>query len=176
MATLADVTLPATWADVQERIKSVQWINEETCSEFIEQLEQVCRDDIELAFKYASVLGRPSQFVDGKIWSVANAKTHWDAFDEYGRVEKQREEDAAANPKKLGRPKTEDPLFIETIVGVKKAAWRQAIVDRDTNVAAYETWHRAEMERLRASKLAYDESWNVHVRNANLAYKTARGY
>lgn len=124
------------------------------------------------ADRYERVLGKPSQFV-GKVTTLEEAAAHWKAADAWQVEEDARLAELASvvgtpsdePAEKRGR-KADNPEVLARKAELEeaKAAWRQAIVDREKNLALMEEYIKNERDRLNKLKIETTYNWDNHVR------------
>lgn len=161
-----------------ELVYGAAWPNSAQADEFMNKAETMwgTEDGRALVTRWIDLLGKPSEFVDGPIWSWQQAKTHTDAWGEWHKNDLAEKEAAQAPKRGPGRPRLTSVRNDEADIASK--AWHDAIQGRK------EALGQARLQRdiaIVVAKQAYDAlkiDWDKfveHQRQAMLSVQKATG-
>jgi hypothetical protein len=123
------------------------------------------------AERFASVLGKPSQFV-GRVTTLQGAREHWRQWEAWQEtegvaLEEQRRTMAVDVP-----PAPPQPSAIE--VEAARKAWHDAVTWAKQNEREWADWKKAELDRINRACKSAEESRRCQVEIAREAYRRLR--
>lgn len=109
-------------------VREVEWPTPQHTIDFMEAAETLWGTDAgrEEVRRWAAVLGKPSQFMEGTLWTVQQIKDHFLAWDEWEKHERAQREPQKG---KVGRPRSFD-MEERCKQAERKAAWHDAVRQR----------------------------------------------
>ena len=125
--------------------------------------------------RWVEVLGKPSQFLGHKLWTVEDLREHFTKLSEYEKAEEAAKVEDEPSTEK-GRPRSPDKVERQNAVRLASATWHDAVEQRRHAVLASK---EAMAEQIRTIREAHDKfvkDWDAYVDHTRENLRVLRGY
>jgi len=175
----------------EEQLQHVQWPDPSLKGLFLRDIAEHCQHvDVETIKKWVWLIGKPSQFLEHKVWTVADCIAHYIKLDSYLAEEESSKtadkKDPVVTPP-VTREEATAQSIVETAAKEERAAhaakvaqasedWHKAVGERMVAIKNSHDWTRDEIARLKAAHVTLTRRWTEHTDHKREALKTLRGY
>jgi hypothetical protein len=119
------------------------------------------------------LLGKPSQFIGHKIWTVNDCKRHMIEFDAYVKAEEESREESPTTPEVDDKSTNSD---LSKDIEAARILWHDAVSQKRSVILVSKTWTAEECARLRLNHQNLEKQWSDYVNGLRVRLHNLRGY
>lgn len=171
--------------DLDTELAHAQWPNPTLREQFYKDVaEQGTTIEIDTIKQWVWLIGKPSQFLGYKVWTVAQCVDH---FQQLGEWQAREESGPALEPALPRAPLTEEQQAAKDVfdaaakvqrelknAAIAKASedWHKAVEERRVAVKTSRDWTKAECDRLKAAHVTLEKRWVEYSESKRAALKS----
>lgn len=157
---------------IESFVASINWPNDILASQFVVDCDMFwgTEEGRKQILSWRSLLGKPSQFLQRQLWTVADLIEHNRLHDEWLLTENKVSDDEL---EELPHP---EPKGSKSDAEIAARRWHDAVRNRKLNLALSREWVDKEIEKLRRVHFELDREWTDYVSQTREELKRVRGY